>query len=394
MTRTVVYLELLDPLLDADGGAARVRYRLRRDFPWVVEDGWKLERWGLWWSDHPPGGAERRRGLRLPRWFRPHHLLIPLAWLVHFVLAVRRPHTGVVVAYSPSTAVGVAAARVVGRSCGPVVVRVIDHLASKAGAVDGARLRAAVLRWVDRFVLRRADVVVPMGRFTNELVREAGVDDDRVVELTHPTRWFGTEPATASVGRHRRRLVCAGRLVPEKGFDVALRAFAEVAPEFRHVQLDIAGAGPERDRLRSLTDRLGLSDRVVFHGWLPAGTMPTLFSGAVAAVLPSRVEEGLGMVLVEAGTAGCALIGSDLGGIPELVEPGVTGLLVPPDDPEALADAFRRVLSDPEEARRFGVGARDRALAYIERREPALRILRQRWDDLLAEGDSGRAGRT
>lgn len=384
MTRTVVYLDLLDPLLDADRGTARVRYRLHRDFPWALEDGWQLERWGLWWSDQPPGGAQRHRGLHLPRRVRPHRLLIPLAWIVHFVLALRAPNVDVVVAYSPFTAAGVAAARAIRRR-GPLIVRVIDHLASKAAAVDGAQVRAGAMRGLDRFVLRRADLVVPMGRFTGDLARRAGVEDDRVIELTHPTRWFGTQQVAPPTERGRPRVVCAGRLVPEKGLDTLVHAFAEIAPEFTDVRLEIAGAGPELDRLHGLALRLGLSERVVFHGWLPAATMPTFFAGAVAAVLPSRVEEGLGMVLVEAGTAGCALIGTDVGGIPEMVEPGRTGYLVPPDDPRALADALRRVLRDPDEASRLGRAARRRALDYIERREGALRALRQRWDELLAE---------
>ncbi len=167
-----------------------------------------------------------------------------------------------------------------------------------------------------------------------------------------------------------------------KGFDVLLRAFAVLAPEVDDVVLELAGDGPERDRLEGLAAELGLEQRVRFHGWLPAGRMRDFFAGALVSVLPSRVEEGLGMVLVEAGVAGCALVGSDLGGIRDIVRSASTGVLVPPEDPVATADALRRLLADRDEARRLGAGARAAALAYVGDREAALCELRRRFDEL------------
>lgn len=88
------------------------------------------------------------------------------------------------------------------------------------------------------------------------------------------------------------------------------------------------------------------------------------------------------MVLVEAGMAGCALVGSDLGGIRDIVRPADSGVLVPPEDPVAMAEALRRLLDDRDEARRLGAGARAAALVYVGAREAALRELRQRFDEL------------
>ncbi|HEX2027377.1 MAG TPA: hypothetical protein VHF25_05200, partial [Nitriliruptorales bacterium] len=107
----LIYLETLDPLLDADGGASRALFRLRRDFPWALQEGWELERWGLW----RPGqrgthdDAGRRIGLTLPARLPAHPALAAVAWLVHLWLAVTRP-PGVAVAYNPFTGAGVAAA--------------------------------------------------------------------------------------------------------------------------------------------------------------------------------------------------------------------------------------------------------------------------------------------
>jgi glycosyltransferase involved in cell wall biosynthesis len=106
--------------------------------------------------------------------------------------------------------------------------------------------------------------------------------------------------------------------------------------------------------------------------------MPPFFGGARVAVLPSRVNEGLGMVLVEAGLAKCALIGTDVGGIRDIVRPDRTGILVPPNDPEALAEALRALLGHPEQARRLGEGARAEALAYLGRRDEAVQRVRER----------------
>ncbi|MDP8929118.1 MAG: glycosyltransferase family 4 protein, partial [Actinomycetota bacterium] len=317
--------------------------------------------------------------------------LAALAWTVHLALALRRPRCGVVVAYNPFTALGVALAKLLGRSP-PFVVRVIGNIASKALVVHRSQRRARLLAAVERFALRHADLVVPMGPFTRDLARRAGAPDDRIVALPHPTRWFGTEVGGGEAGGPVR-IVAAGRLVASKGFDVLLRAFATLACEVDDVVLEIAGEGPERERLEGLGAELGLRRQLRFHGWLSSDRMPDFYAGALVSVLPSRVEEGLPMVLVEAGLAGCALVGSDHGGIRDIVRPLSTGVLVPPDDPPALADALRRLLADADEARRLGAGARDAAVAWIGDREDALNDLRQRIDELHRDRPARRLGR-
>ena len=161
---------------------------------------------------------------------------------------------------------------------------------------------------------------------------------------------------------HPRPYVAAvGRLVPQKGFDVLLEAFARLdAPE---VDLLIAGDGPERRRLEALRERLGLGARVHLLGVMDRATVASLYRGARLVACPSRWE-GLPLVCLEAMASGRAVVASRVDGIPDAVSDGDTGLLVPPEDPVALAGALRTLLADGP--RRERLGARGRALVCDE----------------------------
>jgi glycosyltransferase involved in cell wall biosynthesis len=217
-----------------------------------------------------------------------------------------------------------------------------------------------------------------VGEFTHEIARAAGVPEDRILELPNSTSWDGAEVTSTDLRDAPARVVSAGRLVPEKAFDVLILAFGEVFDEVPDVVLEIAGDGPQRSALEELTKRLGIDARVRFPGLLPPDRMPSFLAGASVAVLPSRVEEGFPRILVEAGLAGCALIGTDLGGIRDIVEPGRTGVLVPMNDHEVLAEALLWLLRDPSYARRLGTEARARSRDYLARREGALETVRTR----------------
>jgi glycosyltransferase involved in cell wall biosynthesis len=128
-------------------------------------------------------------------------------------------------------------------------------------------------------------------------------------------------------------------------------------------QLLLVGDGPDRPRVERLARRLGIADRVHVTGFVPHERVPAVLASADLLVLPSFYEE-LGTVLVEAMQVGLPTVASRVGGIPEVVEDGVTGLLVAPRDPAALATAIDTVLSDPQLARRLGANALARAPEY------------------------------
>jgi glycosyltransferase involved in cell wall biosynthesis len=156
-------------------------------------------------------------------------------------------------------------------------------------------------------------------------------------------------------------VLAAGRFTRQKGFDVLLEAAATVEAVRRgRVQILLAGDGAEDASLRQQAARLGLSDGVRFIGPVDAERMRTLYQGACAVAVPSRWE-GLPLVCLEAMASGRAVVASRVDGIPDAVVEGKTGLLVPPDDPEALAHALDTLLADPGHAERLGAAGARRA---------------------------------
>jgi glycogen(starch) synthase len=156
-------------------------------------------------------------------------------------------------------------------------------------------------------------------------------------------------------------VLLAGRLTPEKGFDVALRACADVAHDVAGMRVLLAGDGPERGSLRALVDELGLGDAVESCGPVPSDEMGALFARATVVAMPSRYPEPFGLVALEAALAGRPVVASRVGGLPEVVLHGETGVLVPSDDVGALATALRALLRDRARAAALGRAARARA---------------------------------
>jgi glycosyltransferase involved in cell wall biosynthesis len=153
------------------------------------------------------------------------------------------------------------------------------------------------------------------------------------------------------------------RLVEVKGAQYLIRAFASLAQRFPMVELAIVGDGPLKGSLQALAKSLGLGERVRFLGALPHARVMDWMRKAAILVLPSirtstgRVE-GLGMVLLEAAATGVPAVGSRIGGIPEGIADGRTGLLVPQKDPEALARRLADLLDNPALRLRMGTQAR------------------------------------
>jgi glycosyltransferase involved in cell wall biosynthesis len=375
----LVSLELWCPALDAKDGAASWRRKLTRDWPWILDDRrTRVEAWGLRRESGPSRDPLlSASGLVVPLYL-PSSLALPLAWVVHFGLTLAAQRDRVIVAPTPYVGVGAAFALALrSRSSRPaLVVRIMGSMPSKLRRVHKRAPLAAALEGLERWVLRRADLVVPMGGFTRRIAEGAGVPSDQIVELPFPTSWRGGDaPKPTAKGL---LVVCAARLVAEKGIDTLLEAFARVLRWVPQARLEVVGDGPAKPSLQARARHLGVDGRVTFLGWCAPDEMPSVYSRALIGVLPSRLEEGLGMALVEAGLAGCALVGSDLGGIPDIVRPERNGLLVPPNDPEALAEALRALLINPEKAAELGRAAREDSLGYLARRDQALEELRRR----------------
>lgn len=157
-------------------------------------------------------------------------------------------------------------------------------------------------------------------------------------------------------------MLVVGRLVATKGIDIAIRSVADLVSQGIYVSLMIVGDGPLRLDLESLTRECGITSQVDFCGHVDSGDMFALMMRSVCAVVPSRAE-GFGIVCLEAMIASKAVIASRVGGIPEIVVDGETGLLVAPADVEALSRAMRTILDAPAKAEEMGRRGRERALA-------------------------------
>lgn len=210
----------------------------------------------------------------------------------------------------------------------------------------GARLEAT-----KRLLLRAADGFVVPGSAAREYLEWLNISPERITVAPNAVdpQIFGRARRTRTDGRCR--VLTVARLSPEKGIDVLLRATADLP-----VDVVIAGSGPEEARLRELA-----GPNVAFLGNVERDALPELYGDADIAVVPSR-SEPWGMALNEAALAGLPLVSSTVaGGSYDLIEEGVNGFRVPPDDPALLRDAIRRLLDD-EDGRR-AAGARSRQIA-------------------------------
>jgi glycosyltransferase involved in cell wall biosynthesis len=226
----------------------------------------------------------------------------------------------------------------------------------------GGGLEGALLRGLRSLTLRRAACIVCPSDFLRGLVRSWEIPAERVVVLPNaipsPGELPPREQLRTSLGLDGRNVLAfVGRFGPQKALGVALEAVAQV----EGVTLVLAGDGEGRRELEARARPLG--DRVRFLGALPRKSALELLAAADASLLTSAWEN-LPHSVLEALAVGTPVIATAVGGVPELVQDGVNGLLVPPGDPVATADAVRRFFSDGELRERLRSGAAPSVARY------------------------------
>jgi glycosyltransferase involved in cell wall biosynthesis len=216
-------------------------------------------------------------------------------------------------------------------------------------------------RFLNTAAIRMASAVIAVSRSAAEaLPASTGVD---VVPNAVDPRAFGVAKTFPSAGFDA---ACAARLTPEKGVDVLVRATALLradAPNLRVLVLGAVQTGHEAyaAELTRLAEQLGVADAVCFAGF--ADRPYERWAGARVYVQPSR-REGFGLAAVEAMASGVPVVATSVGGLVDVVEGGRAGVLVPPDDPRALAGGIKRLLDDPGEAQRLARAGRERAASH------------------------------
>lgn len=158
------------------------------------------------------------------------------------------------------------------------------------------------------------------------------------------------------------RLLCVGRLQLEKGYDLAIAALAIAVARGFDGRLAIIGRGEQELNFRALAARLGIADRMDFLGELAPSLVAAEMARAHALLAPSRMREGFGLVVAEAGRMGVPAIVTKTGGLSEVVIDGRSGLVVPREDADALADALLRLFRSEDHWRDLGAKARERVV--------------------------------
>jgi glycosyltransferase involved in cell wall biosynthesis len=276
-----------------------------------------------------------------------------------------------------------AALCVLGRTLARVPTRVIVDIHGDPAAparLYGSSFRKALAPLADALArrgVRKSDGVRTISAYTSGLVREVGVE---------PTAEFAAfmdlEPFVERepVSLPERPLVLfVGVLERYKAVDVLADAWRLAAPRAPDATLHLVGRGTLRDVAERLVADLPAQTR--WTESLSTAEVASALDDSTVLVLPSR-SEGLGRVVVEAFCRGRGMVGSRVGGIPDIVEDGETGVLVPPEDASALADALVRVLSDRALAERLGAGAHAAVQVWLATPEEYARRVRELVDDV------------
>lgn len=296
----------------------------------------------------------------------------------------------------PYLVAGMRAARSLGKK-GPDVAHVhwpMPHALFGASMRSGSAGRTALvssfyaaelnwtrrrLPWLNRFVtwcVRTSDATTAISASTADLVRSRGGDpvvipfgaaldaDDDSAEGSALGR--GERLPFSRAAEESMRVLFVGRLVERKGVEYLVRAVEQLR-RTRPAVLTVVGEGQWETKIRDAVRQCGGEEWVTFAGRVPAAELRALYAGTDVFVLPAVVDskgdtEGLGVVLLEAMRFGRPVVASAVGGIPDIVEDGRTGWLVPAGDVAELAGALDRVAADPEAARRVAAAGRSMAL--------------------------------
>ncbi|MBE9636038.1 glycosyltransferase [Salipiger mangrovisoli] len=184
----------------------------------------------------------------------------------------------------------------------------------------------------------------------------------------------GITPERYAPARHGgQTLLFVGRLAAVKGVPVLLRALADLAPRHPELRLRLIGDGPERIALETLAQELGLGERTEFLGYRGQAEVAEAVSHADVFVLPSFAE-GVPVVLMEAMAAQVPVVTTRIAGVPELVEDGTSGLLVPPGETGALAEALEALIAAPERRRAMGAAGRTKVAEEFDVRTEAAKL--------------------
>ena len=217
------------------------------------------------------------------------------------------------------------------------------------------------------FTLRRADALRAVSKATKEQL-ESWTKGKPIAQFTAWTDIEVFQDAGCSVEHKTERFILyVGILIPRKGVHFLLQSFARIADEIKDAKLVLIGKTDDdnyAESLRKMSRHLGLDQRVTFMGPKTQSELAQFMARAEVLVLPS-LSEALGRVVLEAMACGTPVIGSAVGGIPDMIQEGETGFLIPPGDVRALAGRLKWILQHPQKAKQIGESARKFAAEFF-----------------------------
>lgn len=241
-------------------------------------------------------------------------------------------------------------------------------------------IRHTAANFIDSKTWRHADHIIAVSKALKDEIMQRRVPNDKISVISNG---IGDEflkennvKKSSAILREKygitgHHCLYVGRLIPRKGLDYLLHALKKVSD----VQCAIVGDGPQREHLLSLTRTLGLQDRVVFTGYVPKEDLKHFYVAADFFVLPS-LAEGLPLVVLEALATGTPIIASKVAGIPDIIQEGYNGLIVPPKDVELLAVAIQKLAHTPDIQKKMGAHARQTVSQEFSWKSIAKEVLR------------------
>jgi len=194
-------------------------------------------------------------------------------------------------------------------------------------------------------ILKKTQIpIIAVSEYARQQLISQGISAKQVTTIYHGIAETITSSAPPTRSIHQeQRLLFVGRIVPEKGLVWLLKALAQASSS---IQLDIAGEGWFEPQVKKLAKSLGVENRITWHGWCDRPTLNRLYQQSFAVVFPSLWPEPAGLITLEAYARSRPVIASNVGGIPEYMLPNQTGLLVPPNQPDVLAEAMTVLAND------------------------------------------------
>jgi glycosyltransferase involved in cell wall biosynthesis len=293
----------------------------------------------------------------------------PLGFTVHRLWFNRRLHPQRVRSADVVVGWDMDGYRLAGKTHGTFATYIHGQLADEARFERGwVALAMRLQARAERVSVQRADRVVTVSEYSRRriaTVYDRSVDDIHVVPPAFDAQGWAEalEAVPPATGDGPPRILSVCHLYPRKDVATLVRAAVRVRAVEPAVRIEIVGDGPERTRLTRLVRRLGLQGTVRLHGQVPFGSLVAHYAACDVFCLPS-LQEGFGLVFLEAMAAGKPVVGCRGSAVEELIRPDETGLLAPPRDPDGLADVLLALLRDPQRRRRLGMAGPSIARRY------------------------------